>query len=228
MTRVDEDIKVDVVDQLYWDDRVDANNVTVEVNANIVTLRGTVPTYLARASANEDAWAVDGVISVLNEIEVTHPPSYSAPSDDDIRADAEQRLALDASIDITDLIVSVEVGIVTLEGSVDALWKKLYAEDLVAYLPGVLAVDNKLAIVPTKDFVDQDIASDITAALERNALVDPEQVNVEVANGAVSLAGTVDSWAARKAAERAAILTPGVREVKNDVIIAPSKERTYA
>jgi hyperosmotically inducible protein len=55
MARTEEQIKRDVVDQLYWDNRVDASDVTVEVSNGTVTLRGTVPTYFASTAALNDA-----------------------------------------------------------------------------------------------------------------------------------------------------------------------------
>lgn len=38
MARRDEDIKKDVIDQLYWDDRVDASDIEVSVTTNIVVV----------------------------------------------------------------------------------------------------------------------------------------------------------------------------------------------
>lgn len=60
MARTEEQIKRDVVDQLFWDIRVDASDVTVEVSNGTVTLRGTVPTYLAAKAAIDDSWCVLG------------------------------------------------------------------------------------------------------------------------------------------------------------------------
>jgi len=44
----DEKIKKQVVDQLYWDARVDASDVKVEVSDRNVILTGTVPSYGVR------------------------------------------------------------------------------------------------------------------------------------------------------------------------------------
>lgn len=43
MIRADEEIKRDLVDELYWDYRVDASNVKAEVSDGKVRLTGTVP-----------------------------------------------------------------------------------------------------------------------------------------------------------------------------------------
>ena len=47
--------------------------------------------------------------------------------------------------------VIVSAGRVTLRGTVDAYWKKNHAETLVADEPGVIFIENLLAVVPTGD-----------------------------------------------------------------------------
>ncbi len=89
MARMDEQIKKDVVDELYWDDRVDATKVNVEVCNDIVrslearssvyaddvnvrvrnghvTLTGTVPSWAARVSAHDAAAYSAGSVDVEN------------------------------------------------------------------------------------------------------------------------------------------------------------------
>ncbi len=218
MARSDEQIKQDVVNQLLWDDRVDASEVTVEVRDGVVTLQGILPTYFARSCAQDDAWAVAGVAGMKNQTTIRHRPAAWLPSDDELRSAVEERLALDPDIDIADTSVQVVGGIVTVEGSVDAYWKKRHLEDVIASMRGVVDIENKLAVVPTKDVADQEIATDITAALERDLLVDPEEVNVSISEGVVTLSGTVPNGATRTAAERAARNTLGVRDVRNEMV----------
>ncbi|MFO7783893.1 MAG: BON domain-containing protein [Thermodesulfobacteriota bacterium] len=67
MARTDERIKKDVVDELYWDDRVNASEVYVEVSNGTVTLRGEVPTYFSKTAAHDDALEILGVVSVRNQ-----------------------------------------------------------------------------------------------------------------------------------------------------------------
>jgi len=45
MARSDEVIKKDVVDELYWDNRIDASKVTATVNDGAVTLAGAGPRH---------------------------------------------------------------------------------------------------------------------------------------------------------------------------------------
>ncbi len=220
MARSDEQIKRDIIDSLYWDDRVNANDVDAEVSNGIATLRGTVPSYFVRSCAADDAWAVAGVTGVRNQLTVHYPPAVALPTDDEIQSAVEDRLAFDPDIDVLDTWVQVTAGVVTLEGSVDAYWKKRHAEDIAAAVRGVTAIENRLAIVPTRDYTDQEIAADITAALERNVLVDPEEVNIRVSDGVVTLTGTVDGWAARRAAANSARNTAGVRNLRDKIAVS--------
>jgi osmotically-inducible protein OsmY len=221
MARTEEQIKRDVVDHLYWDNRVDASDVTVQVSNGTVTLRGTVPTYFAATSALNDAWTVLGVTDVRNNVTVRYPREMKLPTDEEIRTDALNVLARSPDITISDLDIEVDAGRLTVDGSVDSYWKKTHAEDLVGSCPGVISIHNRLTIVPDRDFVDRDIANDIQTAIDRNALVDADDVTIRVRDGRVTLSGTVPTYAARRAANNAALFTAGVRGVINNTVVSP-------
>jgi osmotically-inducible protein OsmY len=116
--------------------------------------------------------------------------------------------------------IDVSAGVVTMHGTVDTYWKKLYAEDLVASEPGVIFINNHLAITPAKDGIDKEIANDIVRSLEARAAVSADDVNVRVRNGHVTLTGTVPSWAARRSAHDAATFTAGVVDVENRILVS--------
>jgi osmotically-inducible protein OsmY len=215
--KTDEQIKKDVIDQLYWDSSVDASKVKVEVKDGEVTLGGTVPSYSSRSSAETDACMVRGVASVDNDLKVEY--LLDIPTDEEIKKKIEDNLFWNTLIDEKDIQVSVETGMVTLEGSVDMYWKKTRAEE-IADVNGVITITNKLAIVPSEKKSDKDIADDIVGALSRNALIDIDDVDVEVDNGVATLTGEVRSWSAYRAAEDAAFYTLGVVEVNNDLVIS--------
>ena len=217
MARMDELIKKDVIDQLVRDDRVDASKVNVEVSNGTVTLRGEVPTYFSSSAAYENAMGILGVTNVRNQLVVTYPSTIPVPTDMEIQDSIRTRLAANPDVDLVDLDVSVSAGKVTLRGTVDAYWKKLHAEDIVAMEPGVVYIENHLAVVPTDDIVDKAVAEDIVDSLESKAAVDANEVNVRVKDGEVMLTGSVPSWSARMAAEEAALYTAGVRHVSNRV-----------
>jgi osmotically-inducible protein OsmY len=213
-----EEIKKNVVDQLYWDVRVDASDVEVSVDDGTVTLTGKVPSYSASQAATTTVWSVDGVTAVENNLNIEAPSAVDLPSDSDIQSNIESMLLWNSEIDSTIVDVRVENGIVTLEGTIDAYWKKVRAEEL-SDVTGVLSVVNKLGVVPTEDVVDEDIAQDVTDALERSISVNVDDITVKVKDSKVTLTGVVPSWTAFRAAEDSAFYTLGVTEVDNRLTI---------
>jgi len=218
-TRTNEDIKKDVVDQLYWDSRVDASNVRVTVADGVVTLSGTVPAYLAYTAAENDAWSISGVRCVRNDLTLKYPAGAAMPSDARIIANIHNLLFQQPDIDSTDIDITVEDGRVVFRGSVDALSKKVRVEELTMGVSGVLGIINELVVVPTNQIADKAVAEAIEAALERRYNVDEDTINVTVENGRVTLAGTVDSRDAFLAAQRTAENTLGVLAVDNELSI---------
>jgi len=224
----DEEIKKKIVDELYWDTRVDASKVQVTVDNGRVTLSGTVPSYTARTRATWDAWNVDGVIWVENNITVRPPPTVTFLSDEDIKQSVVRAFAEDPDLDTTDIRVSVKNATVTLEGSVDEFWKRGEAERIACRARGVCDIVNKLAVVPTMSIADETIADDVRAAIERNRNVNIEDVTINVSDGVVTLSGSVPTQAARTAAVNAADFTRGVVDVIDNLVIRPPGERAEA
>jgi osmotically-inducible protein OsmY len=218
--RADEGIKQAVVEQLVSDNRLNAAEIQVTVSQGEVGLEGTVLSLGARAAATTDAWGVRGVVGVNNELKVRFPRGYSAPTDSELMNAAREALTWSSQLDSTSIHLGVNDGVVDLDGTVDAYWKKCKAENLVAELGGVVDVVNRLAVVPHDSVVDTSIAAGIAGALDRSALVDAEAVTVSVNQGTVTLSGEVPSWTARLAAHEAAANTLGVVEVRNTIRVA--------
>ena len=82
-TKRDRDLQRDVLAELRWDPRIEAERVGVMAHEGIVTLTGHVPSYLATWAAEKAALRVAGVRAVANEIEVI-PPGEEAPPDEAI------------------------------------------------------------------------------------------------------------------------------------------------
>lgn len=221
MPRAEELIKRDVVDQLAWDTRVNANEIQVEVNDSTVTLNGSVPSYRARLAAQNDARNVLGVSGVENQLIIEYPTTFSVPTDNDIQVNAKNVLIWDPTIDASNITVTVDNGWVTLEGTVDMLWKKIEAESRVSNVAGVLGITNKLTVVPTENLTDQLIAEDIENALDRDVLIKVDDIDVKVEDGIVTLYGTVPSWTIDQLAYNAALYTNGVLDVRDNLVVSP-------
>jgi osmotically-inducible protein OsmY len=214
MTRSDEEIKKDIVDALFWDARVDASQVKVEVESGNVTLSGSVPSYTAKIAARENSLLTYGVISVKNNITV-NIPSNMKRQDKDIKEDVKNALLLNPDLNVSEISVSSNDGEVTLEGNVDMLWKKFEAEDSTYDVSGVWNVINRITIVPLNKIDDKLIADDVMSSLKRNAAVDEKSINVTVEDGVVTLSGNVSDLAAYTNAEDSAQFTSGVIGVEN-------------
>ncbi len=205
-----EKIKKNIVDQLYWDARVDASDIEVTVDDGNVQLKGKVGSLEEKNAAETDAKAVLGVLSVTNDLKVEFAPTIEIPVDVEIADNIRTTLSLNFKIDKTDIDVSVTGGVVTLEGTVSSLWEKARAEYITSTMTGVIDVLNKLKVVPTESVADEIIAEDIVNSLTRNLNVTVDSVNVEVENGIVNLSGTVTDWNAYDAVITTVKNTTGV------------------
>ncbi len=215
--QTDQKIKKDIIDHLFWDHRVDASRVTVEVKAGSVTLSGTVPDYASRQAAESDVWSIPGTRSVENQITVETLVKGSV--DKKIREDAEYALTKLAGVDQGKVDVSAVSGWVTFKGEVDSFWKKIQAEEMTSLVPHVKGITNELVVVPTENKKDQEIGEEIMKALDRNANVDVNSVHVEVKDGEVALSGRVPSVYSRWSALEVAHYNGGVVDVQDNLAV---------
>ena len=209
----DEQIKKDIADHLYWDQSVASSDITVEVSEGHVRLKGTTPSCNARRAANTDAVKIPGVISVKNDLLVKAPPEVSIPTDKEIKRRIHNVILYNAVVDPSMIKISVHKGQVTLEGVVDAYFKKVRIEEVVSMIEGVFCIENAITVVPTEKHTDEVIARDIESALKRRSDIDVNKLNVCVENGAVTLSGMVPNRATRDEVESIARHTAGVVNV---------------
>ena len=70
-----------------------------------------------------------------------------------------------------------------------------------------------------KERSDSVVEGDVLRELRSGARIDDGSLEVEVWNGVVTLSGTLDSWAKRRAAQDAAHRVPGVHQVANEIVV---------
>src|SRR5712692_4425293 len=73
---------------------------------------------------------------------------------------------------------------------------------------------------------DAQIATDIQTRLNADSGLQGKQLSVQAANGTVTLSGTVDNESQREAAARYASSEPGVKQIVNNLQVAPPLEQT--
>ncbi|MGV9205119.1 MAG: BON domain-containing protein [Promethearchaeia archaeon] len=217
MSEEPEVIKKEIVDQLYWDPKVDASRIEVKVDGRKVYLTGEVPNPKAKQSASDDCWLIKGVKFVDNRLEVKHHPALKVKNDTEIKGYILEAFDLNETIDKEKIDVSVVNGIVTLKGEIDSYWKKEQAFEIISELEGVKKIYNNITAVPTGKYTDEEIKNEIISAMQRNNQIDANNVEVRVDKGKVILSGEVKNWRALSAAQDAAKYTAGVIDLQNNL-----------
>jgi osmotically-inducible protein OsmY len=149
--------------------------------------------------------------------------SSSALTDEQIQRDVLSELKYDARVAPNEIGVSVKGGVVTLSGWVDSYTKKWAAEQAAHRVRGVRAVANdvEVRLPASSERTDADIAAAAVHALEWDAMLSTENIEVTVAKGWVTLSGQVE-WQYQKVdAERVVRRLTGVRGVSNLIVVKP-------
>src|SRR3981189_3949703 len=112
-------------------------------------------------------------------------------TDGQIQLDVWDELKWDARVQPTEIGVAVKDGIVTLLGWVDSYTKRWAAEDAAHRVRGVKAVANEIEVrLPvSSERNDADIAAAAFRALEWDALVPVEKLDLTASNAWVTLPG---------------------------------------
>jgi osmotically-inducible protein OsmY len=119
--------------------------------------------------------------------------------------------------------VAVKDGVVTLTGWVDSYQKKWAAEEAAHRVRGVKAVANDIEVrLPdTAERTDADIATAAVRALEWDAFIPTDALDVTVSKGWVTLKGQVEWNFQKEDAERVVRRLQGVRGVTNLITVRP-------
>jgi osmotically-inducible protein OsmY len=144
-------------------------------------------------------------------------------TDEELQRDVLAELKWDTRLQPNEIGVIVKDGVVTLTGWVDSYLKKWNAEEAAHHVAGVKAVANDIEVrLPSSsERTDSDIAAAAVHALEWDALVPSDRVQVTVSKGWVTLRGEVDWQYQREDAERVVRRLTGVKGVTNLITVKP-------
>jgi osmotically-inducible protein OsmY len=133
----------------------------------------------------------------------------------------ENAIRRDERVYLQPIEVSVNDGIVTLDGTVRSHRRKLVAYEIASSFEGCRDVVNKLAVDPETPPPDKEVVKNVVSSLNANADIVEGTINVAVADGVASLTGTVKGDWERFIAEDVALSAKGVRGVENKLIVDP-------
>lgn len=207
----DADITTAVEAEMLVNQSVPSHRVDVSTEDGVVTLNGSVYNILARDRAAAIARSIKGVRAVVNRIDV----SPTTREDVQIRNDLVTALAVDPATDSYELDVDLRDGTVTLTGTVDSYKEKMLAEQVAKGVRGVQGIENNIDVDYKTQRPDAEIKAEIERLLKADVRVDAWGIDVQVEQGAVTLAGTVGS-AEEKAQARSSSWVAGVKEVKSE------------
>jgi len=137
--------------------------------------------------------------------------------DSELQHDVLAELEWEPTVDAAEIGISVNDGVVTLNGAVKRFPEKWAAEDAALRVAGVKAVANEIEVklVSGAERSDADIARSAVNALEWNTYIPSDRLKVKVEKGWVKLEGTVEWQYQKDAAENAVCHLIGVRGVTN-------------
>jgi osmotically-inducible protein OsmY len=213
ITATDLELRDAIINELDWDSQFDAGEIAVSARGGAVTLTGTIDSYAGKLAAERAAKRVRGVRAVANDLRVT---LMGQRGDSEIAHDAARNLSCRPTVPKT-VQAMVRGGHVTLSGNVRTLFQRVIAERAVRHIEGVKDVINHISVARTS--MAPDLAQQIRAAFRRDAAIGKWGIAVTVDGDAVVLRGNVTSWAAREAAENAAMHAPGVGTIHNEIAV---------
>ncbi len=210
---------------LSADSRFDFNKLAVRIipRDGRIGLIGWVTLLPEKIRIEQVAAGIAGEENVASCL-VVGPPDQRP--DTEIAHAVRDLLDQDRSFDATSIQVRVSHGVVKLTGTIDTTLHRRFAGALCWWIPGVRDVVNDLDVIYPEPENDERLAETIQAVMEKDPFVDRTEILVLSHGGVVTLAGTVGGEDAREAAESDAWAVEGVRDVINQIEIAPGGAAT--
>lgn len=140
-----------------------------------------------------------------------------------IQSDVMAELKWEPRVKPNEIGVAVKDGVVTLTGWVDSYTKRWAAEETAHRVRGVKAVANEIEVkLPSSDQkTDADIAAAAVRALEWDAFLSIDKLDVTISKGWITLQGEVEWQFQRDEAERVVRRLSGVKGVSNLIVVKP-------
>jgi osmotically-inducible protein OsmY len=204
-------LKSRIDDELGWEPSIDSAEIGVTVDDGIVHLTGHVPTLPQKLAAEAAVQRLRGVRGFVNDLQVR--AFGSEVSDEAIAEHAANVLGWLVDFPVGAIKVKVSNGDLTLLGEVPWTYQRQAAQEAVHSVKGVRSINNMIKVAP--ETVGGDIRDSIEDALDRQASLQSNRINVTVRDGVVNLDGSVAKCADLALAERISWSTQGVKAVED-------------
>jgi osmotically-inducible protein OsmY len=212
-----QDLAFWVKSALIDDPHVSTAEIEVTCDKGVITLNGTAPNLATKQYAVQDAEKVNGVVGVIDEINL----APSSRPDFDIAQDVRHAIVNNQMIATSWITVTSTDGMVQLEGQVGSWAERQEAGIVASEVRGVRSVNNLLRVRYAGKRSDEQIQDDAEARLDLDIYLNGLPVTVAVTNGDVTLSGTVGSKFEMDRAEQAVRYLAGVKSVTNNLRIEP-------
>jgi len=231
-------------------DDIPATHINVDTINGRVSLFGKVHSEAQKSKAAAEVRMIEGVVDVKNHLQVVAEAKEARVerTDDVIKADVENALKSDATLDNSSISVkSVNKGVVLLSGKASSWNDNVSALQTTENRPGVVRVVSQIEVhdaVADADFrMDADAKSDsgnrstgavmsdlwITSATKMKLAADSRtpatEINVDTTGGVVTLFGMVPTQESKSAAQEIAKGVSGVKQVENKLEVVAAKQQ---
>jgi hyperosmotically inducible periplasmic protein len=199
------------------------NDVKPSVEDGIVTLNGTVDLYQQKLDAAKAARKIANVQGVRNLITVAGANVPDAQLEEKLATKLRYvRVGYDNMFDY--FALGVKDGVVTVEGEDRTGLGRDEALADIASMPGVKDVINSITVEPVSQFDDglrvQALRSIYRDSVLSKYAMDPAHpIRIIVANGHVTLYGSVDNKMDKEIAGLRANQVPGAFSVQNNLVV---------
>jgi osmotically-inducible protein OsmY len=155
---------------------------------------------------------------------------FAADSDDRIESAAKASYVFKRYLKDENIHIQSKDGAVLLTGTVSEEYQKSLANDMVANILGVKSVNNKLGLTSETPAVYSDawILTKVKSTLSFHRNVDSIGAEVWVGDGTVTLRGKASSIAQKDLATEYALDVEGVKNVINEITVAPAAKNPDA
>ena len=128
------------------DDMVDDDGIDIKVRSGVVYLEGQTPDIYQRRIATDLARSVDGVVQVVNRLQIINPGTVFVNPELAVKKQITMALISDAELNSQPVTVMVTTDQVVLSGSVKASYQSRKAESLAISYAGQRTVINQINI----------------------------------------------------------------------------------